>query len=465
METQTVRPPAVAGTFYPGDPQQLRSMIHEFLSQAKESPQGEPPAFISPHAGYVYSGQIAAYGYKNLKKSPADNPRRIFVLAPSHKSYLDGISVGNYLAYRTPLGEVTLDHETIAYLAAMPDVLTDPQSHALDHALEVQLPFLQETVVNFKLVPIMFGDISGGHLADILEKCWQPEDLIIISSDLSHFHPYNKALELDQSSHNAVLSQQPRAVENCDSCGRTGMAALSEIARRKGWQPSLAKYCNSGDTAGRKDSVVGYATYLFYPKSSMTKETAPPQNSMSLADIKPHLPSLARNHLENILAGGKGLQTNYLIEKFPPLAKIGATFITLTKNGQLRGCIGSLSAQRSLAEDLLINSYYAATKDSRFPTVTHAELATLKIEVSLLSDPKPLLYQDGADLINCLKPGIHGVILQKDGRRSTFLPQVWDQMPNTQTFLQQLCLKAGLNGNCWQNNPQISLYTVDKVKE
>jgi MEMO1 family protein len=465
METQTVRPPAVAGTFYPGDPQELRSMIHEFLAQAKEAPQGEPPAFISPHAGYVYSGQIAAYGYKNLKKAPAENPRRVFVLAPSHKAYVDGISVGNYSAYKTPLGDVTLDQETIAKLATIPDVFRDPQSHAMDHALEVQLPFLQETVVNFKLVPIMFGDISGVHLADILEKCWQPGDLIIISSDLSHFHPYDKALELDQSSHNAVLSQQPRKIENCDSCGRTGMAALSEIARRKGWQPSLAKYCNSGDTVGTKDSVVGYATYLYYPQDNMQMESESQHKSMNLAATKPHLTGLVRSHLEQILSGDTGIQATSLIEKFPPLAKIGATFITLTKNGQLRGCIGSLSAQRSLGEDLLQNSYFAALKDSRFPPVTQDELATLKIEVSLLSDPEPLLYQDGADLLNCLKPGIHGVILQKDGRRSTFLPQVWEQMPTKEIFLQQLCLKAGLNGNCWQNNPQISLYTVDKIKE
>jgi MEMO1 family protein len=465
MEIQTVRPPAVAGTFYPEDPQELRSMIQEFLAQAKEAPQGEPEAFISPHAGYVYSGQIAAYGYKNLKKAPANNPRRVFVLAPSHKAFIDGISVGNYSAYRTPLGDVTLDQETISKLAAIPDVFRDPQSHALDHALEVQLPFLQETVVNFRLVPIMFGDISGGHLADIIFNCLQPEDLIIISSDLSHFHPYNKALELDQNSNNAVLSQQPRVIESCDSCGRTGMAALAEIARRKGWQPSLAKYCNSGDTVGSKDSVVGYATYLYYPKNMMPKEPLPQQNSNDITAIKPHLTGLVRSHLEQILAGETGTQAATIIEKFPTLAKDGATFITLTKNGQLRGCIGSLSAQRSLGEDLLLNSYYAALKDSRFPPVTYDELATLKIEVSLLSDPEPLLYQDGADLISCLKPGIHGVILQKDGRRSTFLPQVWEQMPDTQTFLQQLCLKAGLNGNCWQDNPQISLYTVDKIKE
>ncbi|MBF0380864.1 MAG: AmmeMemoRadiSam system protein B [Magnetococcales bacterium] len=463
MATQTVRPPAVAGTFYPEDPQQLRSMVQKFLGQAIDAPLGEPPAFVSPHAGYIYSGQVAAYGYKNLKKASADNPRRIFVLAPSHRAYLDGISVGNYSAYRTPLGDVTLDQETISKLAALPDVIRDPQSHAMDHALEVQLPFLQETVEHFKLVPIMVGDISGGQLADIIDNCWQPGDLIIISSDLSHFHPYDKAVELDNSSHNAVLSQKPRVVEGCDACGRVGMAALAELARRKGWQPSLANYCNSGDTAGSKDSVVGYATYLYYPQNQ--KQTPNQQNSMDIAAIKPQLPSLVRSHLEQTLGGGNGFQADDLINKFPPLAKVGATFITLTKNGQLRGCIGSLSAQRSIGEDLLLNSYYAATKDSRFPTVVLDELKEIKIEVSLLSDPEPLLYQDGADLLNCLKPGIHGVILQKDGRRSTFLPQVWEQMPNKETFLQQLCLKAGLNGDCWQNNPQISLYTVDKIKE
>ena len=472
MEVQNIRPPAVAGAFYPQDPQELRSMVQGFLDRAPQAGQGEPKAFVSPHAGYIYSGQVAAYGYKNLKKAPANTPRRVIVLAPSHRSYLDGVSVGNYSAYQTPLGEVEIDQMAVNQLAAHPDVSRDPESHKMDHSLEVQLPFLQETLVNFRLVPVMFGDISGVQLADIIATCWQPGDMIIGSSDLSHFHPYDKAMELDQISHDAVLSRQPRKIESCEACGKTGISAILEIARRNKWQPSLANYCNSGDSAGDKSRVVGYATYLFYPDQGTgsiqpaTNIGKKPMADNSTASLPhPDLPGLVRRHLEKKLGGENGADAATLAKECPALDKMGATFITLTKGGALRGCIGSLVAHRPLAQDLLENGLCAAIKDPRFPPVTLEELATLRVEVSLLSEPEPLLYHDAEDLLACLKPGIHGVILKKDGRQSTFLPQVWDQLPDPITFLTHLCQKAGLSGDCWQHNPQILTYTVEKTKE
>ncbi|MBF0446984.1 MAG: AmmeMemoRadiSam system protein B [Magnetococcales bacterium] len=453
-----IRPTAVAGTFYPKDPNILRRMVRGFLDNAKPDRLGEPKGLIVPHAGYVYSGQIAAHGYVNLSPADPGRPRRVFVLAPSHRVYLDGVSVGNYHAYETPLGPVEVDQSVVESLAILPDVSRSPAAHTQDHALEVQLPFLQETLAHFRLVPIMFGDISGGQLADIISRCWQPEDLIVISSDLSHFHPDDKARELDQRSHEAVLSGKPRSIESCEACGRTGMSALLEIARRQQWTPKLVFYGNSGDTAGDKNRVVGYATYLFHPQGQ--NGPADPVH----APEQPDLPKLVRHHLQQILTGQPGESSLALEKRFPQLNDKGATFITLTKKGQLRGCIGSLLAHRSLAEDLLENSV-AATRDPRFQLVTAQELAGLTIEVSILSKPEPLTYADGADLLTRLKPGIHGVILEKDGRRSTFLPQVWDQLPSPALFLSHLCQKAGLGGSCWKEQPQIFTYTVNKIKE
>ncbi len=475
MEPQIIRPPAVAGTFYPIDPHELQSMVRGFLDRAPLAEQGEPKAFISPHAGYIYSGQVAAYGYKNLKKAPADNPRRVMVLAPSHRAYLEGVSVGNYNAYKTPLGTVEIDQEAVDRLASHPDVTRDPTSHRLDHALEVQLPFLQETIVNFRLIPVMFGDISGVQLADIITLCLQPDDMIIVSSDLSHFHPYDKAVQLDQMSHDAVLSRQPRRIESCESCGRTGMAAVMELARREKWAPELANYCNSGDTAGDKSRVVGYATYLFYPEQGkkpikldiqsgdLGKKAVTENRTATLPH--PDMPGLVRRHLEQKLAGGTGVDPASLAQEFPQLQKPGATFITLTKNGNLRGCIGSLVPHRALADDLLESGHSAAVRDRRFPPVTLEELAQLRVEVSLLSQPEPLSYRDADDLLASLKPGVHGVILKKDGRQATFLPQVWEQIPGPVTFLEHLCTKAGLGGDCWRHNPEVFTYTVEKTKE
>jgi AmmeMemoRadiSam system protein A len=208
--------------------------------------------------------------------------------------------------------------------------------------------------------------------------------------------------------------------------------------------------------------VVGYATYLFYPNKANNRPIL--TKTVSTATTA-DLPSLVRSHLEKTLNGERGLDASTLIKQFPDLAHEGATFITLTKNGQLRGCIGSLVAHRSLAADLLENSISAATRDNRFPVVTIEELAGLRVEVSRLTPAEPLLFRDGEDLLTCLKPGIHGVILEKDGHRSTFLPQVWEQLPNPVQFLEHLCQKAGLQGDCWKNNPKISTYTVEKTKE
>lgn len=452
VAASAVRQPAVAGSFYPVDPGQLRQMVQHFLGQA---PSGEPSpcAIVAPHAGYVYSGLTAAYAYRTLSKAPEDRPLRVFLLSPSHRVHLEGISVGGYRSYATPLGEVTVDQEVVQRMAALPDVTQDPAPHQQEHALEVHLPFLLETVVHFKLVPVIFGDISGGHLADILSQFWQPGDLLIASSDLSHFHAHDKARQLDSHCHEAVLALNAPAMAKTEACGNTGICALLEMARRQKWRPVLSDYRTSGDTAGGKDRVVGYASYLFYAHAATRPVMAP------------NLPKLARSHLEKVLKGEPGLPPDLLIGQSAELAKSGACFVTLTKQGQLRGCIGSLQARRSLVTDLLENSVSAAMRDPRFPPVTLEELAALRVEVSVLSPAQPFPYTDAADLVRRLQPGIHGVILVKGDRQATFLPQVWEQVPHPVVFLQHLCQKAGLGADCWQEKPDIYVYTVEKTVE
>lgn len=465
MKRGEVRQPAVAGSFYPNDPITLKKNIQSLLDQVPKNDNPPPIAMVAPHAGYIYSGYTAATAYKTLKPHTKKHPLRVFVLSPSHRVYLDGVSVGNYQAYKTPLGEVELDQEIIQHLASLPDVTQDPSSHSMEHALEVHLPFLQETVGHFKLVPILFGDISGGHLADILSSCWQVGDLIIASSDLSHFHPYEKAIALDNQCHEAVLNRTPKAMTHCEACGNTGITALLELARRHKWQPILADYRNSGDTAGDKERVVGYASYLFYDAKTYHPKQSNPTHKESSKSHSSKLTQWVRSHLDNLLSGKKGLDSNTLTDDNPDLKKIGACFITLNKNNQLRGCIGSLEAHRPLANDLLENAVSAALHDPRFQAVTHKELKDLSIEISLLSPPEPFPYTDADDLLKRLKPNIHGVILSKNGRRSTFLPQVWKQIPDPKVFLEHLCQKAGLTTQCWQDKPTIFVYTVEKIVE
>lgn len=476
MTTSNVRLPAVAGTFYPEDPVVLRDMVRGFLREAVPCQGGPPLAMVAPHAGYIYSGYTAACGYRCLEKSQPDQPRRVFVLSPSHRVRQEGISVGNYSAYRTPLGDVSVDQEAIRYLLSQPDVTDNPAAHKMEHALEVHLPFLQETVVNFRLVPIVFGEISGGHLADLISGCWRPGDLLVGSSDLSHFYPYDKARQLDARCHDAILSGKPKAMESCEACGNTGISALLEMARRQHWRAVLVDYRNSGDTAGDKARVVGYASYLFYPKNEGNKgvESGHVQpvagkngaaGGNALSEPTLDLPALVRTHLAGVLAGKKGLNAAELMRQHTDLQASGACFITLTKAGRLRGCIGSLEASRSLAVDLLENSVAAAIRDPRFRPLRACDLGEIRVEVSLLSAAEPLLYEDSADLLKKLQPGVHGVILEKSGRRATFLPQVWEQISDAELFLDQLCRKAGLAGDCWQQKPTISVYTVKKTVE
>lgn len=220
---------------------------------------------VAPHAGYIYSGLTAAFAYRTLHRATPEHPRRVILIGPSHRAYLDGVSVGDYAGFATPLGVVELDQERIDLLAAQPNVIRNSTPHRLEHSLEVHLPFLQETVGSFRLVPMVYGEISMVRLAELIEIAMDPGDLLVASSDLSHFHPYQEAIARDKMCHQAMLSGNSSALEGCEACGRTGMGALLELAKQRNWRVELADYRNSGDTAGDKERVVGYASYLFFP--------------------------------------------------------------------------------------------------------------------------------------------------------------------------------------------------------
>jgi len=257
------RLPAVAGLFYPDDPYELRAVVRGFLDAAAPLPPGRPKVLIVPHAGYVYSGPVAASAYRGLV-GLADSIERVVLAGPSHRVPVPGIAVPEVAAFDTPLGRVPLDAETVARLLSLPHVYGTNLPHRMEHSLEVQLPFLQMTLEDFKLVPLAVGDASAATVAAVLEACWGgPETLIVISTDLSHYRDYDSARRADTATARAILQREDDFRDE-QACGCRLLNGLMRIARARDLRVEELDLRNSGDTSGDRSRVVGYGAFALY---------------------------------------------------------------------------------------------------------------------------------------------------------------------------------------------------------
>ena len=451
-----IRPPAVAGMFYPGEPASLQDELATCLAipaapTRAAASDGMLKAVIVPHAGYVYSGGTAGQAYARLAPLAA-RIRRVVLLGPCHRVSVRGLAAPTVQAFATPLGSIPLDRAALDALADLPQVIASDAAHAEEHSLEVQLPFLQTVLGSFELVPLAVGDASAAEVAEVLERLWGgPETLIVISSDLSHFHGYREAQSIDKATAGHILALD-QLTSFDQACGALPINGLLAVARRRGLRIERVAQCNSGDTAGDKSRVVGYASFALYEPEA------------AAGDLGTALLVRARNAI-----GAEFGQPTQAEAAHPALALPGATFVTLTQNGALRGCIGSLEAHRALDQDVRANAVAAAFRDPRFPPLTLAEFPHTRVEVSLLTAPTPMSFSSEADALRQLRPNIDGVILiaGPGGRlgRSTFLPQVWEQLPEPRQFLAHLKQKAGLPADCWSSDVQLQRYEVQKCKE
>jgi AmmeMemoRadiSam system protein B len=259
---QTIRPTAVAGLFYPGSALQLAREVRALLDRVQPGHPLAPKALIAPHAGYVYSGPIAASAYAALEPV-AHKIRRVVLLGPTHRVAIRGMALPGATAFATPLGEVPVDQDGVHAIADLPQVSTHPLAHAQEHSLEVQLPFLQAVLSDFTVLPLAVGWASAEEVAEVLDRLWGGEEtLIVVSSDLSHYLPYELAMVEDRSTADAILElRQP--ISHDQACGGTPINGLILAARRYGLIPHLIDLRNSGDTAGSRDGVVGYAAFAF----------------------------------------------------------------------------------------------------------------------------------------------------------------------------------------------------------
>ncbi len=438
-----VRSPAVAGAFYPAEQQTLTQDVLALLAVNKPPADApSPKALIVPHAGYIYSGATAALAYGRLFKL-RDSIRRVVLLGPVHRVPVRGLALPDADFFATALGEIEIDQQARSAIASMPQVVVSAAAHAQEHSLEVHLPFLQSVLKDFTLLPLAVGDASATEVAEVLETLWGGEEtLIVVSSDLSHFLSYAQAQAIDRQTAQQIMNFQS-AITHQQACGATLVNGLLLAARRHGLRPELLGLCNSGDSAGDKTRVVGYASFAF---------------------VEPSVDELLLPIARAAIAGALGLDAQ-APEDASCLQEPGACFVTLTQRGQLRGCIGSLEARRSLLADVKANAVAAALQDPRFAPLTPGELALTRVEVSLLSPLQEMHFASEADALAQLRPGIDGIVLSSGRHRSTFLPQVWEQLPDAAEFMAQLKRKAGLAADFWDPAVRLQRYSVTKWQE
>jgi AmmeMemoRadiSam system protein B/AmmeMemoRadiSam system protein A len=449
----TIRPAAVAGMFYPGNPIELKRTVTELLAKARPAASARPPkALIVPHAGYVYSGLVAASAYAQLA-ALRGRIRRVVLLGPTHRVWVRGLALPEAERFATPLGEVPLDREGMQRLADLPQVTRSAAAHQMEHSLEVQLPFLQQVLGDFLLLPLAVGEATAAEVAEVLETVWGgDETLIVISSDLSHFLPDALARQVDGGTVDAILALDSH-LNHEQACGATPINGLLLAARKHGLHPAVLDVCNSSDTAGDADRVVGYAAFAFESEEETDQPEAEKEKGETLL-------KMARSEIASKL--WEGAAQNFTAAW---LQEPGASFVTLTREDELRGCIGSLEAHRPLEIDVRENAVAAAFHDPRFMPLSRGEFDAIRVEVSLLSPTEPLEVEDEDAARAALRPHIDGVVFEYGRHRSTFLPQVWEQLPDPDEFLAYLKRKAGLPMDFWAEQVRLSRYTVTKWKE
>ena len=451
---EKIRKPAVAGQFYPASPTALREDIENYLAVAKADASAQRSNIvIAPHAGYVFSAPVAAKAYARINKKT----KTVILIGPPHHKWFDGIHVTDAAFYETPLGKVEVNRDVVKKLSANPLCLNVRGAEEQEHCLEVHLPFLQAVLDKFTIVPLLAGKVGAKAASEALLPFIDDTTLLIASSDLSHYLPQEKARETDSETVTTILSGKVDGF--MDGCGETAMRIAMEIAAKKGLTAELLDARTSYETAPQRcdaERVVGYASIIFIKKDNAmgNAEEFTPQEKKYLLD-------LARQTLE-MAVNGKGKPSAK--PDIQRLSQNYGCFVTLNALGHLRGCIGNIEPIKPLYSSVIDNTVNAAFYDPRFTKVKATELGDIKIEISVLTKPEPLESKSPDDLLSKLAPFEHGVILKSGALQSTFLPQVWEQLPDKVLFLEHLAMKAGMEKNEWKR-AEVWVYRAEHFSE
>jgi AmmeMemoRadiSam system protein A/AmmeMemoRadiSam system protein B len=447
---RTVRPPTVAGQFYPSDAKQLYDQVDRLLSAAPSAGLRGVRAILVPHAGYAFSAAVAAASFREL----APDFRRVFILAANHngEANFSGVSLPDETHYAIPGAEVPL--------AAVIDELRDPglfvhepRAHTM-HMIEVELPFLHElsrraSRPDFAIVPMIVGRLDSqavDRLAATLDAQADGDTVFVFSVDLSHFYPDRTARQLDQYTVDTLMSRDRAALASARTDGNQVLDTMLALAARRGWEPTFLAAQNSAETTGDTSRVVGYAAIAFHEPFSLTDAE------------QQELLAFARSRIEEQVRHGHAPEPDAAwVDRHPLLRIPRGVFVTIEKHGRLRGCIGDLYPRKALYEGIHENAINAAIHDPRFPPVTEDELDDLSLSISVLDYPARVTVNQPDEYLRVLRPERDGVILAYDGKRSTFLPQVWRDIPDPEEFLASLARKQGAPPDAWRS-PSAVLY-------
>ena len=443
-----IKYPAAAGTFYPNNALELKKQIEFFAQYCQNDYTYASRAVIVPHAGLIYSGRLAYEGISLLDR----NLKNLFIFAPAHRVGFEGLSLSGFELWQTPLGEIEVNQQINNELKEKFNAQFFDKAFEYEHSIEVQLPLIQSVFKNVKIIPLLAGSADYQVISQIIKYYYDDkENGFIISSDLSHFLTDEKAKKIDAVTADMIETGNIDNFQYEQACGALGIAGLVDFANKKNYSLIRIGMHNSGLTTGDKTRVVGYGSWFLY--EGQTNEFIKKYYSKLIIDIcRQAIKSKFEPDIEEI--------------KYPQIfGRIGACFVTLEKNNNLRGCIGSVIARRPLINDIIMNAKNSAFNDPRFLPVQQNEISQLKIAVSILSEPKKMSFTDENDLLRQMRPNIDGIIIKDGIYQAVYLPSVWEQLPDKREFLETLKVKAGLNPDYFSDTFEAYRFETVYIKE
>ena len=452
MRESEVHPAQVAGMFYPADPDALSALIADVRAHARPDGSVAPKVVVAPHAGLAYSGAVAATAFGPWARR-AEPVRRVVIVGPAHRVAFRGIAVHPAAKWRTPLGEVQVAPGAHAGLAQARGVFVDARPFMGEHSLEMHLVMLQAMLAApFEIVPILVGEADPHSVAEALRRVWGgPETVVAVSSDLSHFLDQRSAEAIDSDTGRRIETLDAAALDGRRACGFLPIKGALEIAAERDMRATGLHLATSADVGADASRVVGYGAFAFEYAASARLAEADRERLLSACMAALGLAAQT---------GGKPPAPS-LNPGSPVLSPWRATFVTLTENERLRGCIGSLEPHRPLIDDALANTTQAAFTDPRFAPLEPSELAALRLDVSILSHPRPIPAGSESELVAALEPDRDGLILTAGKRRALFLPSVWRHVFDAREFVRRLMAKADFDSNRWPERLEARRFRVE----